>query len=51
MYFGARCFDVFNALVSSNMDIFYFGSIIDDYKILVKDLGECSFAFVKRSVN
>ena len=43
--------NVFTALVSSNMDIFYFGSIIKDREILAKDLGECYFSFVKRSVN
>ena len=41
----------FNALVRTNKDFSYFGSIIDESKILAKDLGECSFAFVKRSTN
>ena len=29
----------------------YFGTLIDDCKILSRDLGECSFVFSKRSVN
>ena len=41
--------NVYNALVKSNMDLSYDGSIIDDCKILAQDLVEC--AFVKRSAN
>ena len=43
--------NVFHALINSNMDFSYAGSIIDDCKILAQDLFDCSFAFVKRSAN
>ena len=39
------------AFKSSDMNLSYFDVIIDDCKILSKNLGNCTLAFVKRSAN
>ena len=38
------------ALQGTNRDLSYFGSLVEDCKILSKDLGDCLFTF-KRSAN
>ena len=42
---------VINCLNGDHSDKSYFGNIIDDCKILSKDLGVCLFKFVRRSAN
>lgn len=42
---------VVHAFDSQRKDSFYFGSIIDDCKLVVKDLGSYSMYFVRRSTN
>ncbi|XVF00158.1 hypothetical protein REPUB_Repub03eG0261000 [Reevesia pubescens] len=42
---------VFQALTSSSENLSYFGLIIDDCKILAKDLIDCCFGFAKRLAN
>ena len=39
------------ALHKTDRDYSYFGALVDDCKILSKDLSECSFEFAKRSAN
>ena len=40
-----------HALHDSYGDFSYFGSLVDDCKIISRDLGECLFVFTKRSMN
>ena len=40
-----------HALQGFQEDLSYFGSIVEDCKILSKDLGDCTFVFVKQSAN
>ena len=42
---------VIQSILNPKVDVSYFGSLINDCRFLAKDLGECSFAFVKRSAN
>ena len=42
---------VINAVKDVHGDSSHFGAIIDDCKVLSKDLGECVFKFVRRSPN
>ena len=39
------------ALHNSDRDYSYFGALVNDCKILSKDLSECSFVFTKRLAN
>ena len=42
---------VIQSILGSKMDGSYFDSLVDDYKSFAKDLGKCSFVFVKKSTN
>ena len=42
---------VIQSILNPKVDVSYFGSLINDCRSLAKDLGECSFVFVKRSAN
>ena len=42
--------DIF-AIHGSYIDISYFGTLVDNCKILSKDLDECSFVYIKISAN
>ena len=39
------------AFQGTNRDLSYFGSLVEDRKILSKHLGDCLFTFAKRSAN
>ena len=42
---------VIQSILDPKVDVFYFGSLIDNYISLTKDLDEYLFTFVKRLAN